>query len=186
MASKGISTLVKLIFYGILLAVVAVLAWKYRQQIRAVLVQWLDELRRLWERLFGGGRDRAAVGEDESSTGPTWRPFSSYKDPFASGQASRHSTEQLVQYSFDAMEAWARDHRCPRQDDQTPLEFARQVARQAPELAIPAQVLGDLYSRVAYGRERLPRESRTDLQELWRQLKHNAPLREPPVQTGHI
>jgi hypothetical protein len=60
------------------------------------------------------------------------------------------------------------------------MEFARQVAGHAPELASEAQVLSDLYSRVAYGRERVRRERQADLRELWQQLKRAA----PPQQTS--
>jgi hypothetical protein len=175
LAQRGMSTIFKLILYGILLAVVVFFAWKYREQIREVINQWIEQLRQLWERLFGNRRTAEMAEENEASQPPTWRPFSSYEDPFATGRASQYSTEQLVRYSFEAMEAWARDHGCPRHDDQTPMEFARQVAGHAPELASEAQVLSDLYSRVAYGRERVRQDRQADLQELWQQLKRAAP-----------
>ena len=86
----------------------------------------------------------------------------------------------LVQtLAIEALEAWARERACPRDDEQTPLEFARHLAVDFPSLGAEALQLADLYSRVAYGRERIASDRRTVLQQLWRHMRTTAGVPAP-------
>ena len=69
---------------------------------------------------------QAVVEEEEQEGGPV-KSFLDYSDPFASGLAGRMTMQELVRYSFEGLEAWARDNGCPRGEDETPLEFARRM-----------------------------------------------------------
>ena len=51
---------------------------------------------------------------------PMWRRFADFSDPFAAGTAGRYPPEELVRYTFEALEAWARDNGQPRLPEQTP------------------------------------------------------------------
>ncbi|MBM4092667.1 MAG: DUF4129 domain-containing protein, partial [Planctomycetes bacterium] len=61
---------------------------------------------------------------------------------------------------------------------QTPLEFVSQVARRYPAVAGDARVLGDLYSRMAYGHERISSRWQKTLRQLW------VSMRSCPAGTG--
>ncbi|MHC4401448.1 MAG: DUF4129 domain-containing protein [Planctomycetota bacterium] len=171
-ACGWIGTLLKWIFYVVLIGVIIFWAWRNRTQIVAWLRGWLDAWRDFWARLFGG---KAAADEEAASEeGPEKerrRPFSDFTDPFTHGTADRYSPDELVRYTFEAFEAWARDHGCPRQPDQTPHEFANQVGEQVGSLAEGARRLADLYCRVAYAPGTLPPRSVAPLERFWRELR---------------
>ena len=87
------------------------------------------------------------------------KSFLEFTNPFASGDAGRYAPEELVRYSFEALEAWARDNGWPRTTDQTAFEFARQMGSKFEPLAAPARRLAELYSSAAYSAGRLPSSS---------------------------
>ena len=107
---------------------------------------------------------------DSTELAPPPRPFSDFPDPFRSGLASRMPLEQLIKYSFEAFEAWARERGFSRRRDETPHEFAQHVARSGAGVSQEAIQLAELYSRAAYSRDTMPQASGQYLQQLWRQL----------------
>ena len=181
--ASSLGTLLKLLLWGVLLGVLIYFTWKYRDRVLQAIRQLLEDLRNFWAALFGGRQDRAGRSDAAASiqNAPPPRPFASYADPFASGQAAQYSTEQLIRHSFEAMEAWARERACPRTQEQTPLEFARHVALEHPGLGMEAQTLADLYSRVAYGHQRIAAERRSVLEQLWRHMRSTAAMPAPPT-----
>lgn len=162
--AEPIAAAFKWLFYGVVIAGAVWWAWHNWQ----LIVAWLHYLLTFWQNLFGGPQRKALPVTLE--LGPVYQPFSAYTDPFASGQAGRYSAEALVRYSFEALEAWARDQGWPRESDQTAYEFARQVGTQAPPIAAPARALADLYSRAAYASAALPANSIEQLQTLWQAM----------------
>lgn len=163
--------LIKILFLIALLALVGFLAWKYRETVKQAFLQLLHDLRQLWERLFGGARSAGAGQQDSERTAEqTVRSFSSYSNPFTTGTAESLAPEKLVRYSFEALQAWAAERHCPRAAEQTPLEFADQLARRFPELGSETLLLADLYSRLAYGHQRISSRRRAPLRRLWRQM----------------
>jgi len=172
-----LGALLKLLLLVALLCAVGFFAWKYRVQIRKAIQQLVEDLKQLWARLFGRGKstDRQSDVSADDELGLPARSFASYRDPFTGGAARGYTTEQLVCYSFEALEAWARERRCGRQEEQTPIEFGRHVARCCPSVAGEVQVLADLYSQVIYGRLKISPRRQDDLQRLWQQLRAAAP-----------
>jgi hypothetical protein len=77
------------------------------------------------------------------------------------------SWAELVNYSFAAAEAWARERRVHREPDQTPLEFAAQLGHAAPQLAGPAQALAKSYSQLAYAGRTVTAGPIESLRKLW-------------------
>jgi hypothetical protein len=132
---------------------------------------FLRDVGTLLRRLFGRDDMATSVLEArDAAASMSLRPFADYRDPFASGLAQRSSLEHLVTYSFQALEAWAQEHGCGRQAEQTPLEFAEQVHRRAPQVGSMARHLAVLYSQVAYSTDPLPAKARAYLQQLWTTL----------------
>jgi hypothetical protein len=129
-------------------------------------------LRRFWKRLFGGKpRPIGSVAAQPAAVAvPRTKAFADYSDPFATGVAEQLSPDELIRYSFEALEAWAREHGCARSPDLTPHEFAHQVGEREAGLARGARTLASLYCRVAYAPGTLPPADWGPLCEFWRQL----------------
>ena len=169
-----LATLVKwLIYAGLALAVL----W-YVIRHRAELA---DSLRRLWQQLLAlfGWRQTGTTGSSDdvlaAEEGQSARTFASFRDPFATGSADRMKPETLVVYTFEALQAWGREHGIERDADQTPLEFANSLARRFPEIAAPVAHAGQLYAQVAYASVSPSRSQAGELQSLWRALTRRAP-----------
>ena len=158
--------------YAAMLAAAVYGFLKYRRQVLAFLRQLWAELKNILNGLFG--RRPAAAREAAVEAAPPPRPFAAFKDPFLSGAAARTSPEQLVRYSFDALQAWAVERGFPRSPDATPLEFSQQLAGQAPQLGAEAQQLAQLYSQIVYARRTLSPDCLPVLQRLWQQLRATA------------
>ena len=168
----------KWIIYGVLLLVIGYWLWRSRADLLAAIREFLTGWREFWARLFGrhtAAADQAADSE-AGPRGPGFRPFSDFADPFASGRADRWSADELVRYSFEALEAWAREHGWARGPEQTPHEFAGQIGDRVHSLSQDVRRLADLYCRVAYAPETLPRKSVAPLKQLWQELRHREPV----------
>jgi len=81
------------------------------------------------------------------------------------------TTEELVCYSFEALQAWAIELGRPRQTQQTPFEFARVVAESFPEIASDALEVARFYSMIAYAGSRQVPDSAGILERLWRAMQ---------------
>jgi hypothetical protein len=147
--------------------------WRFRAEILAAWRSFLQELRDFWNRFFGVKRPRAASARDAGQLEIPPAPFSSYADPFATGIVGRYSMTEIVRYTFEAFEAWSREHGCPRQPDQTPHELARDVSKLNAFISADARNLAELYSRAAYARGELSPAAGDQLRELWRKMRQN-------------
>ncbi len=157
-------------FYAAFALAVLYALWRFRHEVLAAIRAFLAELRDWWASLWGGRRDVGLAKDEVVDIRVPPSPFASFADPFASGAAGRLSPEELVRYSFEAFEAWSREHGCPRGPEQTPHELARDVARLNAFIAADARHLADAYSRAAYGRARLDDNAREAMRQLWRQM----------------
>ncbi len=173
-AASGIGQVVQWIFYGVVAVGVLYGLWRSWSAVLAGIREFLRGLAELWAALWGGGRRHAVRAEDAAAIEIPPAPFSSYADPFSAGVAQRYSLEELVRYSFEAFEAWAREHGCPRHPDQTPHELARDVSRLNAPMADDARNLAELYARAAYDRGELPASSPEQLEHLWRSMRSGA------------
>lgn len=98
------------------------------------------------------------------------RPFSEYKNPFFSGEDYLRSPAEIIIYTFEFTQAWAREHGIELHPEQTPREFCRDMAARSPELASCYRHLSYLYAYAAYGKRVPPHCDMDPLKELWRQL----------------
>jgi hypothetical protein len=156
--------------YAAMLAAAIYGFFKYRRQVLAFLRQLLEELKAILSGLFGGRR-AAAAEEAAAAPAPPPRPFAAFKDPFLSGAAGRTSADQLVRYTFEAVQAWAFERGSPRPAHATPLEFSQQLGVQAPQLAAEVRELAQLYSQITYARGSLSPSCLPVLRRLWEQLR---------------
>ncbi len=160
--------LVKLAFY---LALAGLLLWFLIFHWRTLL-EWLQALLNVWRDLWSLLLGRRPHEEEQAAPAPLARhkSFADYSDPFAAGIAGRYSPVELVRYSFEALETWARDNGFPREQDQTVHDFARQIAPHVESLAAPAAALADIYSHAAYSPRTLPADTLPRLRTFWQAL----------------
>lgn len=129
--------------------------------------EWLRSLREAWSRKSEARPPLAAEKKAAIQT------FASFRNPFASGQARRMTPSQLIVYTFDALQAWAREHGWERQIHQTPSEFSEELSLHVPELGGELQETVGLYVRVAYAKEVSGEESVDALERLWSAMVKN-------------
>jgi hypothetical protein len=166
-----IARLLKWAIYAVLACVIGYWLWRRRAEWLKALANLREGWRHFWQRLFGRKASVAAqAAAEEGPIAAPPRPFTDFPDPFGVG-AGRYSPDELVRHSFEAVEAWAREHGCPRSVEQTPHEFARQLGTRATALSQDIRRLADLYCRVAYAPGTLPRTSVAPLEHLWRKLR---------------
>jgi len=95
-------------------------------------------------------------------------------NPFRRGVADQRTLEELAECTLRAVEAYAKDYEFPRREDQTPLEFMRQISAQWPEHLVGAVPFGEVYSRVAYGAGCgvVSEEARAVMERMWSDLEN--------------
>jgi hypothetical protein len=129
-----------------------------------------EALAALWRSLFGGSAPDSEDVVESVVVQERPRPFADFRNPFTDGSAAGRSPDELVRYSFAALEAWAFEQDLPRRPDETPLEFGDRLAAGVPDLADAGRRLTGLYARLAYARRRLPDVSRGPVEAFWRAL----------------
>jgi hypothetical protein len=170
---SGLMNLLKWLFYGVIVVVAIIWFWRNRYEILNALMNFRQMFWEFWNNLFGGKASRTAEEEAEESKKAIeqQRRFADFTDPFAAGTAGGSAPGELVRYTFEALEAWARDHGYPRQADQTPHEFARWLAGHVASLTDTTGRLADLYCQAAYSHGSLSTENVACLSQLWQELK---------------
>jgi hypothetical protein len=88
---------------------------------------------------------------------------------------------ELVRYSFEALQAWARERKLERQPGETPLEFAERLAQELPALEEGVRRLAAYYVGLAYARLALGDDCREPLRRFWLLLGEVA---ERPLSAG--
>jgi hypothetical protein len=136
----------------------------------------LDALRDLIASLLGGfgfQKAKKRVKAAEAAPGepaPRPRPFASFADPFDSGLAQRFSVNELVIYSFEALEAWAFEHSLARSPHETPTEFVNRLGRARADLRQDSSRLAGFFVTIVYGQKGLQAEVLTPLRQFWQVL----------------
>ena len=93
------------------------------------------------------------------------------RHPFETGAARRWPPQELVRYTFAAVQAWARERDLGRQAGETALEFVRRVGDEVPALEAELLRIADLYGRAAYARGGLPANTAELLRQFWARLE---------------
>lgn len=155
----------RLLYYLFIALALAGLAWYFRRPLLAAL----DRAWRWLASCFPSRRAGPAYPSDEALE-PAPPTFADFHDPFAWGTARERPLSEVVTYSFAALEAWARDHACARDPQQTPSEFAGRLGRHTKPLAAPARDFAQLYAVVAYAGSAAKPEAIVLVERLWEAL----------------
>ncbi len=167
--SPNLAQIIQWIFYLLVIGALVALAVIYRTQLLAAWKKLLAELRALWARWFAGPQPAAAAEQVAAAMPP--RPFSTFADPFTSGMAGQVSLAELVRYTFEALEAWGREHNAPRSAGQTAHEYARDLGEVHQPLAREVRFLAELYGQLAYAQSLAREASVEPLRSLWRRMR---------------
>jgi hypothetical protein len=107
-----------------------------------------------------------------TESAPAMRSFASYDDPFASNLQGWNE-KKVVTHSFEALEAWGREHDAARQVDETAESYAERLARRFQMPGGTAETLATQYNRVLFGKGRPARSELAPLANLWRWMQGN-------------
>jgi hypothetical protein len=121
---------------------------------------------------FGWRKKRAKDEESAAATPePPPRPFSSYANPFDAGLDQQLTPDDLIVYSFEALEAWAYEHDLARSPHETPIEFAGRIGQTRPHLGPDAARLVGYFVAIVYGQQGFRSEVLPPLRRFWRSLE---------------
>jgi hypothetical protein len=101
---------------------------------------------------------------------PNRRPFAAYRNPFLLGKNTSWTHEQLVLYSFEALQAWAEEQGIKPRPEQTAREFCGDVGGKFPEIIPELDQLSRLYGHAAYGISAQTNRDLEPVKTLWRFL----------------
>ncbi len=134
--------------------------------------RWLAAVHAFWQSLFGWWKPRTAKStlDKEPAVSLRPQPFAWFSNPFFTGAAGRYSPEDLVRYSYAALQAWAQEHNLGRRPEETPLEFTDRLEEKISALDPDAGRLADLYARITYARESVDPGGIAFLAPLWQRL----------------
>jgi hypothetical protein len=174
--SSAVGSFLKWVVYAILILAGAMtvlwLAWKFLKHL-AQFTLWAANLaaalQAWWLRLWPRRTSQSAAATEEAQE-EVLEPFSAFTNPFLDGTAERRSPAELVRYSFEALQAWARERDLGRQQGETPLEFVQRLGAEVPSVEAHTRRLAALYVRVAYARGSLPGSSAATVWQFWQQL----------------
>lgn len=130
----------------------------------------LNAFRAWWNGLGALFTRRQGSGEQSMPTPSPPRPWSSFADPFMTGAADQMTGARLIRYSFEALEAWARDRGLGRHERETPLEFAERLGGDGDGIGDAVRQVADWYVHLAYARGKVPAFSRDGLRDFWFKL----------------
>lgn len=175
-----VATVLKWVMFAVVALIVLFVVFRHGLQFLANFMPWAKNLLAsidAWLKSLFGRRERP-VGEASEANNTVLKeqhvPFTAFSNPFADGTESGRSVEELVRYSFQALEAWAADREQPRHADETPIEFAQRLGQEFDWLHADARRLAILVARMAYSPERLPKEARQTLDTFWDRLTSGA------------
>jgi hypothetical protein len=96
--------------------------------------------------------------------------FAEYKNPFFAAKDHAWPPEQIIIYSYEAVQVWAREHGSAPRPELTAREFCRELSQHHPELDSNLTQLARLYAHAAYGKKLPPNSDLEPVKELWRRL----------------
>jgi hypothetical protein len=173
-----LAAVIKWIVFAVVALIVLFVVFRHGLKFLANFTQWardlLASLRRFWEGLFGGAKKDLRGGGDAGEEGELIQealPFSAFRNPFGDGTARQRSQQELLRYTFAALEAWARDRDLARLPHETALEFATRLSQEAPGFAEALRKFIGLYIRAEYARGGLQGKVDDVVRQFWERLE---------------
>ena len=157
----------------LILAGVVLAGWwavRRRDLIFLVLRSFISTLLQFFAELFQFGllmKKSTVIQKDNAAP---QRPFNAYINPFLAGKDKLWTSEQLIFYSYEALQAWACERGITLRPEQTAREFCLLLSQAFPDTALELIELSVLYGYAAYG-VAMPGEcSLEPVDRLWKKL----------------
>jgi hypothetical protein len=162
---QPVDLLYKLLRVLLILALAAVFIWvlvRYRKVIAEMIRAFGVAVRDFFRKLFSF-RWRKAVPavEEVPAPAPVLEPFASYRNPFITGKDQTWSPERLLLYTYEAVQAWAKEQGIEIKPEQTPREFCFQLIERFPEVGPELEQFSFYYGHAAFAK-RLPEDFETN------------------------
>jgi len=142
-------------FRNLLILAGAILAgwWVFRR--RRLLVEiarsFIAAVMQFFRDLFSLGASVKKTATKAEARNSKPRPFAAYESPFLTGKDKSWTAEQLILYSYEALQAWAVEQGIQPQPEQTAREFCGGLGRTYPDVGSELNRLAFLYGHAAYG-----------------------------------
>ena len=161
-------------FRGLFILAGAILIswWVIRQRdlILQIVRSFLAALAQFFRDLLQfGSRVKRTTAKREERT-PRQRPFAAYLSPFLTGKDKSWTAEELILYSYEALQAWAVEQGIQSQPQQTAREFCLLLGETFPDAAAELNRLSFLYGHAAYGNAVPAGCDLEPVKKLWRYL----------------
>jgi hypothetical protein len=137
-----------------LLALAILAGWwifRKRELIFQIMRSVIDAIRQFFRDLFRFGSKADEPVPAAPILQPIHRRFAAYKNPFLTGKDAVWTREQLVLYSFEALQAWADEQGIKPRPEQTAREFCDDLGGRFPDITSELNTLSFLYGHAAYG-----------------------------------
>ena len=175
-SASSIYPWIKILFWFVAAAGLIWLVLRYRVVILTALGRAWAALLDFIAELLGFFRPTAQTPQLASRTAGV-PPFKMFKNPFLTGADRVWSREELIIYSYDALQSWVMEQEAKHGSPQTPREFCRQLGEEMPEAADALEHLALLYGHVAYGASIPGNYHPEHLRMLWDHMSSPRPIR---------
>ncbi len=157
-AFSAVASLFKFVIFLVLAGIVGAFLWIHRH----LIAQW-------WHTLFGGEEESPEDFDEfiQSTTQVPPRAFASFRNPIGKESDLR----RIVVITFQAFEAWTREHGAARGKDETPAEFMRRVSPEVPQMSKPATQVVEAYNRIVYGRGQATDGDLSAAEKVWHMMQ---------------
>lgn len=156
-----------------LLAVAALAGWWLfikRFLIFQILQSLITGIKNFFQNLFNFSSSRPEPSPVANQRPAKRRRFASYRNPFLMGKETTWTQEELVIYSFEALQVWAEEHGVEPRPEQTAREFCQELNQRYPEIDSELSQLSFLYSHAAFGTSAPATYNLEPVKKIWRYL----------------
>ena len=139
----------------------------------AIGIMYGAQLMKWWRQLSDKTqkKQKTETAEAEKQSLPRPKPFSSFSDPFTSGAVKKWPQEKLLQYSFEALRAWATEHGVDTSLNLTAEELVNEVGDVTDGSIKDFSVI---FNQTIYGNAPPSNAQLQTLSKIWDHLKRNA------------